>query len=184
MKSRWRSVRSIDLDRFARMGAEAEAAAHADDVVEDIDEALVEADDSDVAGVPPAISAAEMAVAVIEALERIEAVQTDPAASAALIRELPLSIDLRTELITAMRDLNRRIVGVDGRLARVVMAGGVKREVFLEAYLGKEGEAGLAGEPGREGRGLGEAGRAQGRGSRRAVRRTGRDHPDHRPADR
>ena len=100
------------------------------------------ADDSDVAGVAPAISAAEMAIAVIEALERIEAVQTDPAASAALIRELPLSIDLRTELITAMRDLNRRIVGVDGRLARVVMAGGVKREVFLEAYLGKEGEKG------------------------------------------
>jgi hypothetical protein len=31
-----------------------------------------------------------MAVAVIEALERIKAVQTDPAASAALIRELPL----------------------------------------------------------------------------------------------
>jgi RNA polymerase primary sigma factor len=132
----------VDLDRFARMGAEAEAAAHADDVVEDIDAALVEADDSDVAGIPPAISAAEMAVAVIEALEKIEAVQADPAAAAVLIRELPLSIDLRTELITAMRDLNRRIVGVDGRLARVVMAGGVKREVFLEAYLGKENEAG------------------------------------------
>jgi RNA polymerase primary sigma factor len=132
----------IDPDRFARMGAEAEAAAHADDVVDVIDEALVEADDSDVAGVPPAISAAEMAAAVIEVLERIEAVQTDPAASAALIRELPLSIDLRTELITAMRDLNRRIVGVDGRLARVVTSGGVKREVFLEAYLGKEGETG------------------------------------------
>jgi RNA polymerase primary sigma factor len=132
----------IDLDRFARMGAEAEAAAHADDdVVDDLDEALVEAEDSDVAGVAPAISAAEMAVAVIEALERIEAVQTDPAASAALIRELPLSIDLRAELIAAMRDLNRRIVGVDGRLARVVMAAGVKREVFLEAYLGNEGEA-------------------------------------------
>jgi RNA polymerase primary sigma factor len=132
----------VDLDRFARMGAEAEAAAHADDVVEDIDDALVETDDSDVAGIPPAISAAEMAVAVIEALEKIEAVQADPAAAAVLIRELPLSIDLRTELITAMRDLNRRIVGVDGRLARVVMAGGVKREVFLEAYLGKENEAG------------------------------------------
>lgn len=132
----------VDLDRFARMGAEAEAAAHADDVVDDIDAALVEADDNDVADAPPAISAAEMAIAVIEALEKIEAVQADPAAAATLIRELPLSIDLRTELIAAMRDLNRRIVGVDGRLARVVMAGGVKREVFLEAYLGKENEAG------------------------------------------
>jgi RNA polymerase primary sigma factor len=133
----------IDLDRFARMGAEAEAAAHADDV-EDLDAALVEVDgsDSDVAEPPPAISAAEMAIAVIEALERIEAVRTDPAAAAVLIRELPLSIDLRTELITAMRDLNRRIVGVDGRLARVVTAAGIKREVFLEAYLGKEGEKG------------------------------------------
>jgi len=131
----------IDLDRFARMGAEAEAAAHADDVV-DLDAELVEADDADVAGAAPAISAAEMAVAVIQALERIEAVQADRPTAAALIRELPLSIDLRTELIAAMRDLNRRIVGVDGRLARVVTGGGIKREVFLEAYLGKEGEKG------------------------------------------
>jgi RNA polymerase primary sigma factor len=133
----------IDLDRFARMGAEAEAAAHADDVV-DLDADLVEVDgaDSDVAEPAPAISAAEMAIAVIAALERIESIKADPAAAAVLIRELPLSIDLRTELIAAMRDLNRRIVGVDGRLARVVTAAGIKREVFLEAYLGKEGETG------------------------------------------
>ena len=133
----------IDLDRFARMGAEAEAAAHADDVV-DLDADLVEVDgaDSDVAESAPAISAAEMAIAVIAALERIESIKADPAAAAVLIRELPLSIDLRTELIAAMRDLNRRIVGVDGRLARVVTAAGIKREVFLEAYLGKEGETG------------------------------------------
>src|SRR3954464_16077809 len=126
----------IDLDRFARMGAEAEAAAHADDVV-DLAADLVEVDGAESA---PAISAAEMAITVIAALERIEAVKADPVTAAVLIRELPLSIDLRTELIAAMRDLNRRIVGIDGRLARVVTAAGIKREVFLEAYLGKEGE--------------------------------------------
>ncbi|QQP87639.1 sigma-70 family RNA polymerase sigma factor [Skermanella sp. TT6] len=129
----------VDLERFARMGAEAES----EDAALDDDLAEVADADSEVAEAVavPALSAAELAASVVEALERIEAVQrTDAAAAAALIRELPLSIDLRTELINAMRDVNRRIVGIDGRLARVVMAAGVKREVFLEAYLGSEDE--------------------------------------------
>jgi len=130
----------VDLDRFARLGAEAEGAAHADgddDLVDAIDESV----DGDVAEpvAVPAITAAELAASVIEALERIEAVyQTDAAQASVLIRELPLSNDLRIELIEAMRDLNRRIVGVDGRLARLVTGAGVKREAFLAAYLGHE----------------------------------------------
>ncbi|WP_207478373.1 sigma-70 family RNA polymerase sigma factor [Arenibaculum pallidiluteum] len=87
---------------------------------------------------------------VIEALEGVAALHAETrgnfgpcdARVQTKLREMPLATGLWRRLSEELRDLNRRLVGIDGRLARLATGAGVSREAFLEAYLGREEEDG------------------------------------------
>jgi RNA polymerase primary sigma factor len=148
----------VDLVRLVGEEAEADEAEAPQDEAGPAPEAAAGDEAAPAAEAAPAESAGSqtepLRLQVIEALEAVAALReetrgalapTDERVQARL-REMPLATGLWRRLSEEIRDLNRRLVGIDGRLARLATGAGVTREAFLEAYLGREEEAGwLAG---------------------------------------